>query len=164
MRSLPIVLALVCLDSVASASLCDPAEAIVFSCEISPSRKTLSLCASKDLERDRGHLAYRFGALGHIELEFPRRGTPSSAKQFRYAHYFRSQVDRTEISFRTGGYSYTLFSYVDGEAKPESTDGVRILHGKAKTELLCGAQSAADFTKLEAAVPCDEGNSFASCR
>ena len=164
MRTLPVVLALVCFDAGASASLCGPAEAIVFSCVVAPSRKTLSLCASQNLEKDRGYLAYRFGAPGRIELEFPRRGTPSSAKQFRYAHYFRSQVDRTEVSFSAGEYSYTLFSYSDAEANPEKSEGVRVLRGQVKSELLCSGQSSADFTKLDAAVPCDEGNALAMCR
>jgi len=164
MRAFPVVLALACLDSLAAASLCGPAEAVVFSCVVEPSRKTASLCASRDLGENRGHLAYRFGAQGRVELEFPRRGTPSSAEQFRYAHYFRSQVDRTEISFRIGEHSYTVFSYFDGEAKPASSEGVRVARGKVKREFRCTGPSSADFTKLESAVPCDEGNALAACK
>jgi hypothetical protein len=160
---LPVLLALACLDAVAAVSLCGPAEAVVFSCVVEPSRKTASLCASPDLGEDRGHLAYRFGTQGRIELEFPRRGTPSSAEQFRYAHYFRSQVDRTEISFSVGEYSYTVFSYFDGEAKPANSEGVRVVRGKVKREFRCTGRSSANFTKLERAVPCDEGNALATC-
>src|SRR4051812_21055915 len=97
-----LALALVCCNALAAGSLCQRTEAVVFSCDVAASKKTVSLCASHDLARGRGHLAYRFGKPGHVELEFPPRGTPASARHFRYAHYFRSQVDRTEISFRAG--------------------------------------------------------------
>jgi hypothetical protein len=117
-----------------------------------------------DLSENRGTLAYRFGVPGHIELEFPRRGTPSSAKQFRYAHYSRYQVDRTEITFNVGEYSYSVFSYYDGEVRPSTSEGVRVSRGKKESALSCVGGASANFTGLESAVPCDSENALAMCR
>ena len=136
----------------------------MFSCSVGHSHKIVSLCASPNLSADRGSLAYRFGLPGKVELEFPRRGTPSSAKQFRYAHHFGYQVDRTEITFSVGEYSYSLFSYFDGEPKPTTAQGVRVSHGQKESVLSCNGEAAVNFTALEAAVPCDGENALASCR
>ena len=163
MRLFPIALILGCGNAFAAGSLCERSESVVFSCHVGRSAKLLSLCASPDLAPGRGHLAYRFGTPLRIELEFPKRGTPDSAKKFRYAHYFRAQVDRTEISFEIGEYAYTVFSYYDAGQKPATSEGVRVGHGRSETMLICRDPASANFAPLEPVVPCDEENALASC-
>jgi len=102
-------------------SLCAQDEHIIFSCAVKHAAKlpakVVSLCASKDLSKERGYLQYRFGLPGKVELEFPksRQGTQ---QQFHYTHYFRAQVDLTEISFNIDGYEYQIFDDYNGEEKP----------------------------------------------
>src|SRR5256886_14959274 len=79
-------------------TLCDRNERVIFSCPIKRPAKIVSICASKDLTSERGYLQYRFGLPGKIELEFPKDRTGTQTK-FQYTHYFRAQVDLTEISF-----------------------------------------------------------------
>jgi len=127
-------------------------------------QKTLSLCASKDVAADSGHLAYRFGSPERIELEFPHPGTELSAKRFRYAHYLRAGVDRTEVSFRVGETAYTVFSYFDVDQRPTVSEGVRVVQGGKVSDLHCEGKSVSNWKLLETAVPCDDGNALASCR
>ena len=164
MRTTAILLAFCSVGAGAAPTLCQPHEKVVFSCEVGRAQKVVSLCASRDLSAEGGALAYRFGLPGHIELEFPRDRTLASAKQFRYAHYSRYQVDRTEVSFNLGQYSYSVFSYFDGEEKPGTRQGVRVLRGKNESVLSCRAEAATDFSVLEAAVPCDGESALATCR
>src|SRR5258708_10855373 len=89
-------------------TLCAKDERGIFSCPVKRAAKIVSVCASKDLTNDHGYLQYRFGLPGEIELEFPRdrKGTQ---EKFHYTHYFRAQVDLTEISFTIEGYEYSVF-------------------------------------------------------
>jgi hypothetical protein len=118
-----------------------------------------SLCGSPRLSADEGYLQYRFGQANKVELTFPRQRT-ASLKQFRYAHYFRYQVDRTEISFEREGYTYTLFDSYEGDRKPQQRRrGVLIeAPGKSKkpVTLPCGGAAQSTLQTLESVVPCDK--------
>lgn len=54
-------------------SLCAADETIIFNCATKPAGKIVSLCASKDLTKDKGYLQYRFGLPSKVELEFPEK-------------------------------------------------------------------------------------------
>lgn len=164
MRTIAVMLALASFSAGAAPTLCQSPEVVAFSCEVGRSHKIVSLCASADISAERGSLTYRFGLPSHIELEFPRMGTKSSAKQFRYAHYFRYQTDRTEVTFNLGEYSYAVFSYFDSEQKPHTMEGVRVAHGKKESVLRCSNLATTDFSAVEAAVPCDSENALATCQ
>jgi len=139
-------------------SHCSPSERIIYSCQIKDSAKVVSLCASKQLNSQSGYLQYRFGRPGRVELEFPKE-RQNSQEQFRYAHYFRFQVDRTELSFKNNGFEYVLYDYHDGEEKPsKSENGVRV----QETSLLCGSGAINRLSKLEKVVPCDEASALAA--
>src|SRR5437588_8591000 len=88
-----------------SGTMCETGERIIFSCPVKHPAKIVSLCASKDLTSERGYLQYRFGLPGKVELEYPKDRNGSQQK-FQYMHYFRAQVDETEISFQINGYEY----------------------------------------------------------
>jgi hypothetical protein len=144
-----------------SSSLCRAEEQVIFSCTAAPAARTVSLCASSALDHRRGYLQYRFGKPGAIELQFPQ-ARANTQLAFRYAHYFRAQVDRTEISFDDQGYRYTIFDYYDGDMKPVTTiAGIRVSkHGatKLETELLCQGKASSKLGSLETIIPRDPDN------
>lgn len=146
-----------------AASLCDHAEQIIFNCSVVESGKLISLCASPKLTGDESYLQYRFGRRQKIELVFPAE-RHQSQKKFRYAHYFRAQVDRTEIGFTSGEYEYTIFSYYEGEEKPARHDvGLSVESENKKSQrvaLKCKKPYQAKFDVIESAVPCDKENAL----
>lgn len=139
-------------------SLCERDEKIVFSCSLAkPAKpgKVVSLCSSRELTKDRGYLRYRFGLPGKIELEYPKDGErPQEA--FKYSHYFRAQVDETEISFSLNGYEYAIFDDYNGEVKPvHNSQGIRITppnNGKEVT-LNCRGRAKAQYGDLPEVFP-----------
>jgi len=136
-------------------TLCAKGERVIFSCPVKRPAKIVSLCASKDLTSETGYLQYRFGLPGKIELEYPMDRTGTQAK-FQYTHYFRAQVDLTEISFSNNGYEYQITDDYNGEEKPaQSIQGVSITApGKPKeVSLACRAKPKADYTDLQAVFP-----------
>lgn len=139
-------------------SLCRAEEQVIFTCVATGSAKFVSLCSSRLLDHRRGYLQYRYGKPGAIELQFPQ-ARANTQLAFRYAHYFRAQVDRTEISFDNQDNRYTLFDYYDGEVKPAiAVAGVRVgKHGTKgrETELRCQSRPASKLGYLETVIPRD---------
>ena len=136
-------------------SLCAKNEHIIFSCAVNRTAKIVSLCASSDFAKERGYLQYRFGLPGKIELEFPkeRQGTQ---QKFQYSHYFRAQVDLTEITFTIGGYEYSVFDNYNGEERPAiSEQGVSVTApGKPKeVSFVCRSKPKADYSALADILP-----------
>jgi len=139
-------------------SLCERDEKIVFNCTVGKQPKTISLCSSKRLTKEQGYLQYRFGLPGKIELEYPNeRQRPQDA--FKYSHYFRAQVDSTEISFTSNGYEYAIVDDYNGEEKPaQHQQGITITppnNGKAVT-LNCTGRANAQYGDLAAVFPAPE--------
>jgi hypothetical protein len=139
-------------------SLCSKSEHIIFSCRLKGSGKAsaaraakiVSLCASADLDSEHGYLQYRFGLPNRIELEFPksREGTQ---QKFTYTHYFRFQVDLTEISFNIDDYEYSILDDYNGEEKPAIIlQGVSVkAPGRAQDSMLtCRNKPKADFSTI----------------
>jgi hypothetical protein len=136
-------------------SLCAKDERIIFSCHIKRPAKIVSICASKDLTSDRGYIQYRFGLPAKVELEFPKERSGSQQK-FKYSHYFRAQVDLTEISFTLNGYEYQLTDDYNGEEKPAQTiQGVMVTApGKPKeVSFACRTKPKVDYADLQAVFP-----------
>ena len=136
-------------------SLCAKGERIIFSCPTKRPAKIVSVCASKDLTSDRGYIQYRFGQPEKVELEFPKERAGSQQK-FQYSHYFRAQVDLTEISFTINGYEYQVTDDYNGEEKPAQTiQGVMVTApGKPKeVSFACRIKPKADYTDLQAVLP-----------
>ncbi|BBL72558.1 hypothetical protein MoryE10_31640 [Methylogaea oryzae] len=162
---LPIFLLLPAL-AFGAGSLCESGEQILFSCGVGKGGKQVSLCGSRRLEKNLGYLQYRFGRPGKIELAFPA-AREGSLEQFRYAHYFRFQVDRTAVSFANGGFRYSLFSSYDGEEKPAvQEEGVTVAQqGEPDKEssLVCRKPVVSRLSQLEAVLPCDKDSDIAAC-
>lgn len=134
----------------AASSLCEQNEKIVFSCPVKSSNKIVSLCASRKLTKTEGYLQYRFGLPGKVELEYPKQHGEAQ-KAFRYSHYFRAQVDSTEISFSIDGYGYTVFDNYNGEEKPAIAEqGVTVTPptGKKDVTYSCKGRAKIDFGEL----------------
>lgn len=131
--------------------LCAPAETTFFSCPTAKER-WISLCGSPPRT-----LQYRFGTSSRIELRYPRRPA-AGAKSFDYAHYFRRQTDRTEISFANAGVDYAIFDYTE-DARRRA--GVRVTRrGAAETEILCAGKVLSRLAKLEGVIRCDPDNAL----
>jgi len=132
---------------VQTSSLCGKGEKVVFSCALKSSTKTVSLCASDKLTKSEGYLQYRFGLPGKIELEYPKdRSKPDQA--FHYNHYFRAQVDLTEISFSIDNYTYTVFDSYNGEEKPAiSEEGLTVTRPNSEKDVTyaCRGRAKVDF-------------------
>lgn len=139
-------------------TLCSTGERVIFSCPIRRPAKIVSLCASKDLTSERGYVQYRFGLPGKIELEYPKERTGTQQK-FHYSHYFRAQVDLTEISFTNEGYEYQITDAYNGEQKPaQSIQGVSVTAPAKPKEvsLACRIKPKADYADLQAVLATDQ--------
>ncbi len=139
-------------------SLCRADEQVIFSCKVADGSKFASICGSKRLDAEQGYVQYRFGRADSLELEFPQ-GLRDTQRAFRYAHYFRAQVDRTELSFERGGYKYSLYDYYEGDVKPVVKEaGVRVTlagGGRDAVELPCRGRAVSRLGVLSSVVPND---------
>lgn len=139
-------------NSIKPASLCAQGESVVWSCEIGKDRKLASICSSKDLDRTRGYVQYRFGRAGQIELEFPRErvGTQSA---FKYSRYTRPLVTYLKLEFFNDGVSYTISDDSSDEEKPARRDAaITVKHSDVnakETTLRCRRPVAGSLMKLE---------------
>ena len=143
-----VVLALLLVGPQQQRSLCTSDEKIVFNCTLKNS-KIVSLCSSREISKDTGYLQYRFGKPGNLEQEFPKE-RDKSQQSFKYTHYFRAQVDLTEISFTSAGHQYSIFDDYNGEERPARTaQGVKVTlpNGKEVT-LNCRERAKADYSNL----------------
>ncbi len=142
--------------SIAAPTHCTSAEEVVFSCPLQRTAKVVSVCASPRLlaSPSKGHLTYRFGKLGAVELEFPEDKAGSPAK-FAHAHYFRAHTDRTQLRFTSGDFTYELFDEYEQGAKPPSAVGVRVIQERTGqvTQLACGKGVTAHWNLIDGAVP-----------
>jgi hypothetical protein len=135
--------------TVEATSLCMKGEKIVFSCPLKRLTKIVSLCSSKNFTKTQGYLQYRFGVPGKVELEYPTN-RKESQKAFHYSHYFRAQVDLTDISFSLDGNTYTVFHQFNGEEKPMISEfGLTVATPKKKeVQYSCRGRAKADFGDL----------------
>lgn len=163
MRIAILLLAALSSSAFAADTHCSKDEQVLLSCQLAKSNKVVSLCASTDLAKDQGSLVYRFGKIGKPEFTFPENPKESLAA-FTYSHYFRAQVDRTDISFKNKEVEYQVFDYYDGETKPEYQQGVRVLAADGtETTLLCDKKIDAHLENLRGVIACDTENPLFDC-
>ena len=96
---------------------CTAAEQVILSCEIEgKAGKVLSLCASKEVTATTGWMAYRFGALGAVELEVPSTPAPPPAT-FAYATESEGpQISHSTWTFTNEGHTFVVHdSFFHGE-------------------------------------------------
>ena len=126
--------------------LCATGETTYFSCQTTKQR-SISLCGKMPRE-----LQYRFGMPGKVELSFPGNAK-DSAKAFEFAHYFRFQTDRTEVSFRNGDVDFAVFDYSEDDRTRHA--GVRVTANRKDTQLVCTGKITSRLAKLEGVLRCD---------
>jgi hypothetical protein len=140
--------------------LCASHEHTYFACRTSRSKKWVSVCGAKPdaLRVGTGELQYRFGASpSRVELKFPndaRLGRDSIG----YAHYFRAQVDRTELTFRQDNTDYTVFDYSE-DGKRSAGVAVTLASGKS-IEQRCAKPILSQLGELNGVVKCDVENAL----
>jgi len=147
-------------QSISQITLCRGEEQIFFSCPVAASAKIVSLCGSKTIDARRGYLQYRFGRGGALELQYPRERA-NTQRVFRYAHYFRAQVDRTEITFDNQDFRYVVFDYYEGDVRPGIKEaGVRVTRHRSEQEtvLKCSDNPISRLGNLESIIPRDMDN------
>jgi hypothetical protein len=139
-------------------SLCKANEQAFFNCAVKGG-KIISLCASKQLTAKTGYLQYRFGRIGAPELQFPEK-LEGSQSAFRFDHYFRYRVDRSDIVFKNAGFEYTLFDDWEGDVKPEIRQSgisvVSLTNEKDTTQLDCRGPRITRLGALDEIVPAIE--------
>jgi hypothetical protein len=166
MSKLSLLLILFPVLACADDSLCAANEQVLFSCPIGKLQKIASLCGSPELKKGNGYLQYRYGSREKIELVFPAT-RDGSLEKFRYVHYWRYQIDRTQVAFSNDGFEYALFTSYDGEGKrPVTEHGVVVLKegpSNKETRLICKAPALVRLEKLEHVLPCDTEHALASC-
>jgi hypothetical protein len=138
---------------VKSRSLCQASEQTIWNCT-TVKNKIASICASKDLAEDKGYVQYRFGALGEIELEFPKE-RKDSAQKFKYSRYTRPLVTMLTLKFENNGVVYEIHDDDNNEEKPP----VRAASiDVADVSVVCKQPTGGSLMKLEDIVPRDEEN------
>jgi len=144
-------------DGVPGAGLCSAAETSYFACQTTKQR-WISLCGQAPRS-----LQYRFGTPAKPELRYPE-DPAAGAASFLFAHYFRYQTDRAEVTFRNQGVEYAIFDYTEGR---ERRAGVRVTAATGKdVELVCSGKITSRLLELKGMLKCDADNALSggSCR
>ncbi len=121
-------------------SLCEAQEQKVWSCQVG--RRTISICASRDLDETQGYAQYRIGRPGALEMEYPATRVHPRGR-FTYTLY--PQGNQT-LDFSNGGYDYRVF-----EDLRSREDGVYVeRNGAQVSQITCDGGEG--FGPLETAL------------
>ncbi len=146
----------------AAKGLCTSDEYTYFMCQTTRSKKWVSVCGAKatTLRKGNGALQYRFGASrSQVELKFPDDAN-TGRDAIKYAHYFRAQVDRTELTFRHNEAEYTVFDYSEDDKR---NAGVTVALATGKTiEQRCVKPFRSRLSELDGILKCDTENALNS--
>jgi hypothetical protein len=131
--------------------LCAATETTFFACQ-TRQRKWISLCGSVPRT-----LQYRFGTVARTELSFPDDPAVGLTR-FEFAHYFRYQTDRTEVSFHSGEVDYAVFDYTEHRKR---SAGVRVTPADGRErEFACRGRIESALQKLNGVLRCDPDNAL----
>lgn len=110
---------------VAAASHCGAGETIYFNATVDGSPKIVSLCGSASLEGDGAWLEYRFGAPGHVELQYPSANADLMSA-FTVRRYTRPRTTYLKLEFDNAGYNYAILEGHGADEDPQSTASLRV--------------------------------------
>lgn len=133
--------------AVAAASLCAPAESVVFSCPVG--KKVVSVCASQELSPKSGWAQYRFGTPGQTpEMTLPAGLVHPSKGAYGATEAF-SGGGGAWLRFRNGPAAYVVFTGI-GKWGPKgqtlSKAGVVVeQNGKQAAYLACSAKETSEL-------------------
>jgi hypothetical protein len=141
-------------SSHAAETLCegDLVEKPIFSCQIK--KKTVSICKSVDLSKDKGYLKYRYGAgPDKLDLEFPDdKVKPSQVFKFGFETRGNGAVEWLRVI--RGDHAYVV--YTDSTQKNDSDAGLRVYKGDKKiADLKCTDPEISSIGLLDGIVPKD---------
>ena len=138
-------------ESANALGLCGKKESVFFSC-LTVKGRWINLCGDA-----LGHLQYRYGGFGKIELLYPEN-TAQSINQFQFAHYARFQTDRIEVEFKNQGVSYAVFDYTE---QNQRRAGVRVMKPDGhSSEVVCSSKIISQLIDLERILHCDADNAL----
>ena len=128
-------------------SLCEPGEAVQFSCPMGRGR-FVSVCGQPPAA-----LQYRFGRPGRIELRYPANAA-QGPQQFLFAQYMRYQVDRVALHFTNEETDYEVF---DEHEDGKRSAGVRVSRAGdgRETALPCRGPVTSRLGALKPWLRCD---------
>lgn len=87
-------------------NLCFPGENIYFSCSLE-NGKIASICARDNVSPIQGYVQYRYGGVGAVELEYPKKHVAPKGV-FYLVDASEGSVNQNIIKFRSGPYTYLL--------------------------------------------------------
>jgi hypothetical protein len=126
---------------------------VYFNCQTAQ-HKWIALCGQTD-----GVVQYRFGKPDKIELRFPSGNDPKET--LRFAHYFRYQVDRFEVTFDSAGVDYAVFDFTEDGQRDR---GVSVSKPEQREVLVkCVGPVQSRLIDLESRLPCDADNALSNC-
>ncbi len=88
--------------------LCTESELVLFSC--TSKNKVISICATPDLDAQKGYLVYRMARSGKTEFEFPKEN-----KHPKGIFSYRLMPRSSELNFKNGEYEYAIAMQVTGQ-------------------------------------------------
>jgi hypothetical protein len=147
-----ITIAIACPPALAAQppTLCTRQEVPVISCLLN-NKKTVSLCASKDLDASRGYMQYRLGTNSSlIELKFPKEKIHPKTN-FKTESQGISHGGMTAYSFHKGAYRYSIF---DTSTPAGESAGVIVnRQGKRVAFLKCNGDVYREYVAGESSIP-----------
>ena len=135
-------------------SLCTGIEKVYFSCVAG--ENIISLCGSADLEREQGHLQYRYGMAGESNFMFPEDQSLGRSA-FQYNRYTRPLTTYLSVYFTDNNKEYEIYDTSTSETdsgEEVSSQGVLIAPGDIDLE--CGGKVTSHMFELEDILPHQE--------
>ncbi len=138
-------------------SLCARNEKTIWSCETA-NRKIVSVCGSKQLDKQRGYIQYRFGGPGRVELEYPQQ-RQNTQTAFAYFRYTRPLVTYLGLRFKINEHAYEVYdnsNEEEGAGGGGSEAGVTVTPAGNTAKMVdyrCRKNVVHHLTDLEEIVP-----------
>lgn len=151
--SIVLICSVSCVSCAADKTLCENDEFVWFNCEITKSKKILSICGSKIIGKNSGYLQYRYGDYKNIELAYPKE-RKNRLDEFDWESHRPYRGFYDALSFWNGDHQYTVYISEDEDARPSY--GVIVTKiGTADTvaELSCKKHPSGPFLSLGKIIP-----------
>ena len=95
---------------IAADTHCTIDERVIFSC--STGNKIVSVCAAKNIASNAGYLQYRYGKLGHLDMQFPAEKLPANPSAILANTLTFAGGGGAYLRFNKGDYSYVVYTAI----------------------------------------------------
>ena len=109
-------------------TLCTGEDWVVFSGTSKTSGKIVSICMAEGDDTTPGHLTYRYGKPGAVEMIYPA-AEQRPADAFTLRVYTRSRTTYVKFEFHKAGYEYAILEGSDGPGSDASLRVTRVADG-----------------------------------